>query len=68
MTNASEGVRIRLTVCSTCGHHGRLLIATPRETISRCHFCGDELRTEKAPSVQMPVQGVVAPARVHAGL
>jgi uncharacterized protein (DUF983 family) len=40
-------IRTRLTVCSTCGHRGRLIIATEREVISRCHVCGDELRTAR---------------------
>jgi hypothetical protein len=46
-------IRTRLTVCSTCGHHGRLIIATPNEVISRCHICGDELRTERPVSKEL---------------
>jgi hypothetical protein len=38
-------IRTRLTVCSACGHRGRLIISTGGEVISRCHVCGDELRT-----------------------
>jgi hypothetical protein len=47
-------IRTRLTVCSTCGHRGRLIIATDQEVISRCHVCGDELRTEAVAAVQTP--------------
>jgi predicted RNA-binding Zn-ribbon protein involved in translation (DUF1610 family) len=48
------GVRIRQTVCSSCGNHGRLVIATPEEVISRCPYCGDELRTQTAPIAAVP--------------
>jgi len=47
-------IRTRLTVCSTCGHRGRLIIATGREVISRCHVCGDELRTVRPATVEVP--------------
>jgi hypothetical protein len=45
------GIQTRLTVCSSCGHRGRLVIATGREVISRCHVCGDEQRTEPEPTL-----------------
>jgi hypothetical protein len=47
-------IRTRLTVCSTCGHHGRLIIATRNEVISRCHVCGDELRSHPPANVELP--------------
>jgi len=47
-------IRTRLTVCSVCGHRGRLIIATLQEVISRCHVCGDELRTQPVAAVAQP--------------
>jgi len=64
-------MRVRLTVCSHCGHEGRLVIATPEQVISRCHVCGDELRSQ-APLPVAEVRGVAveplpaAAARVRA--
>jgi uncharacterized protein (DUF983 family) len=57
-------VRTRLTVCSACGHRGRLIIATLREVISRCHVCGDELRTERVATVEVPRPMATPAARV----
>jgi hypothetical protein len=47
-------MRIRLTVCSSCGSRGRLLVATPQQVISRCHLCGDELRVDSPGAVARP--------------
>jgi hypothetical protein len=47
-------MRIRHTVCPSCGHPGRLVIATPREVISRCPLCGDEMRVESAVAAAVP--------------
>lgn len=55
------GMRVRLTVCSRCGHEGRLVIAAPQVVISRCHVCGDELRSE-SPVRVTEVKGVPAAA------
>jgi uncharacterized protein (DUF983 family) len=52
--SSATPIRTRLTVCSVCGHEGRLIIATMSEVISRCHLCGDELRTERAATAQVP--------------
>jgi hypothetical protein len=51
-------IRTRLTVCSACGHHGRLVIATPNEVISRCMVCGDELRTNPDPAIEVTGRAV----------
>ena len=40
-------MRVRATVCSQCGHEGRLVIATAEQVISHCHVCGDELRSPR---------------------
>lgn len=65
-------MRIRLTVCSHCGHRGRLVIATPEQVISRCHVCGDELRSPgslplaEVPGVAVnPVSASVREARAR---
>lgn len=58
------GMRVRLTVCSRCGHEGRLVIATPELVLSRCHVCGDELRSESAVPVAA-VAGVPTAERVR---
>lgn len=63
--SAVTAIRTRLTVCSACGHHGRLIIATAAEVISRCHVCGDELRTGRVAAVQVP--RALAAVRVPAG-
>jgi uncharacterized protein (DUF983 family) len=47
-------IRTRLTVCPSCGHRGRLIIATGDEVISRCHACGDEMRSARSAAVQVP--------------
>ncbi len=54
MSGGVTAIRTRLTVCSACGHHGRLIIATDTEVISRCHVCGDELRSGKAVAAAVP--------------
>jgi hypothetical protein len=51
---STSGVRIRQTVCSTCGHYGRLVIATPEVVISRCPLCGDEVRTGNVAAGSVP--------------
>ncbi|HZS16153.1 MAG TPA: hypothetical protein VFC09_16310 [Candidatus Dormibacteraeota bacterium] len=61
-------MRVRLTVCPRCGHEGRLVIANAGQVISRCHVCGDELRTESqasapaaaSPTSQLEVTGRAA--------
>jgi ribosomal protein S27E len=58
-------IRTRLTVCSGCGHHGRLVIDTPTEVISRCMVCGDELRTSTAAAVE--ITGHAAKGSAHPG-
>lgn len=60
-------IRTRLTVCSACGHRGRLIIATQSEVISRCHVCGDELRTAHAAAVETPRPRVAVAAVGSAG-
>jgi hypothetical protein len=57
-------MRVRLTVCSRCGHEGRLVIATPELVISRCHLCGDELRSETPVRVAQ-VRGVPVAERIR---
>jgi hypothetical protein len=57
-------MRVRLTVCSRCGHEGRLVIATPELVISRCHVCGDELRSE-TPARVAQVTGVPVAERIR---
>ena len=58
-------------MCSHCGHEGRLVIATAEQVISRCHVCGDELRSPR-PLPVAEVRGLAVetlPARspeVHA--
>jgi hypothetical protein len=56
-------IRTRLTVCSTCGHHGRLIIATRHEVISRCHVCGDELRSHPPAVAELPGRAVARAKR-----
>ncbi len=60
----SPDMRVRLTVCSHCGHEGRLVIATADQVISRCHVCGDELRSETAlPAAEL--KGVPVAERIR---
>jgi hypothetical protein len=59
-------IRTRLTVCSACGHRGRLIIATASEVISRCHVCGDELRTTAPAAISTPRPLAAAGAPVSA--
>ncbi|HEV7680033.1 MAG TPA: hypothetical protein VGQ42_15830 [Candidatus Dormibacteraeota bacterium] len=54
--SSATAISTRLTVCSRCGHHGRLVIATRSEVISRCMVCGDELRT--APAIEVTGRAV----------
>lgn len=57
-------MRVRLTVCNRCGHKGRLMIATPQLSLSRCHVCGDELRSQSgAPEAELT--GVAAAERIR---
>jgi uncharacterized protein (DUF983 family) len=56
-------IRTRLTVCSACGHHGRLIIATRREVISRCHVCGDELRSHPPGAADLQGRAASRPKR-----
>lgn len=65
MSNVTA-IRTRLTVCSVCGHRGRLIIATLEEVISRCHVCGDELRTQPAATAAIPRPLSVAVVRATA--
>jgi len=59
-------IRTRLTVCSVCGHRGRLIIATTEQVISRCHVCGDELRTQQVAVAETPRPLVAAGAAATA--
>ena len=52
--STATAIRTRLTVCSACGYRGRLVIALESEVISRCHVCGDELRTPHPATVEIP--------------
>jgi hypothetical protein len=64
---SATAIRTRLTVCSACGHHGRLVIALESEVISRCHVCGDELRTPRAATVEVARPLAAATASSSAG-
>lgn len=62
--SSMTGMRVRLTICSHCGHEGRLVIATPEAVISRCHVCGDELRSE-SPVQVADLKGVATASRLR---
>ena len=61
--SSTAAIRTRLTMCSVCGHQGRLIIATGSEVISRCHVCGDELRSAAVPVVGRAVERTSRRAR-----
>lgn len=59
-------MRVRVTVCSHCGHGGRLVIVTAEQVISRCHVCGDELRSPRPLPVAEVRSVAVNPLPAHA--